>query len=386
MFYIKRYGNIYENVYNINNVLLAHKNARRDKLFYEDVRMVDNNLNYYMPYISDILKYKRYMLFPSDYTLIEKNDKGKMRKIYKLDYLPHRIIQWALMLQIQDILLNSFIDYTFASIPNRGIHLCLQRLDNVLVNYPNETVYCLKGDIKKFYPSINHDISKLQYRNKFKDDDLLYLIDVLIDSLTLDELGDIIYLQNEDEIDFLLDDDEIKRVNRGKKGIAIGSLFSQWNGNFYLTPFDRWLKESKKVKFYFRYMDDIVILHYDKHYLHNLRKELGLYLDNELDLKLKDNWQVFPVDVRGIDFVGYRHFRSHILLRKSTAINLKNKMNNINKKLENGGKLNYKEWCSINSYKGWLKWCNAHNLYEKYIAPLEPYCKEYYLTNIKKVA
>lgn len=53
------------------------------------------------------------------------------------------------------------------------------------------------------------------------------------------------------------------------------------------------------------------------------------------------------------------------------------------KKLRNGGKLTYSDYCSINSYKGWLKWCNGYNLYKKWIKPLEPYCKQYYLEVIK---
>jgi len=40
-------------------------------------------------------------------------------------------------------------------------------------------------------------------------------------------------------------------------------------------------------------------------------------------------------------------------------------MRNIMKKLRNGGKLTYSDYCSINSYKGWLKWCNGYNLYTK---------------------
>ncbi len=347
--------------------------------------MVNSDINYYANIIGNMLRNKTYRLSSNSYTMFEKNDKGKLRKIYKLDYFPHRIVQWALMLQVQDILLKSFIDNTFASIPGRGIHLCLQKLSMVLKQYPFETLYCLKCDIKKFYPSINHEINKQQYRSKFKDADLLWLIDMLIDSLTLDKHGDLVYINKEDDIEFL-DTDLIKDLDMGKKkGIAIGSLFSQWDGNFYLNPFDRWLKEDKKTRYYFRYCDDIVVLHHNKNYLHQLRKEMHQYLSNELDLQIKENWQVFPVDKRGIDFVGYRHFRNYILLRKSTATNLKQKMNKISNKINNGGKLSYNEWCSINSYKGWIKWCNGHNLYEKYIKPLEPYCKEYYLTNIKNI-
>ncbi len=132
-------------------------------------------------------------------------------------------------------------------------------------------------------------------------------------------------------------------------------------------------------------MDDIVIFSNSKEYLHELRKEIEEYLIINLKLKLKENWQVFPTRVRGVDFVGYRHFGDYILLRKPTAKRMKRKLRKIYSKCINGGKITYSEWCSINSYKGWLKWCNSYNLYKKWLKPLEPYCEEYYLTNIKKV-
>ncbi len=350
---MKRYGNIYSKIYDMDNLRLAHRKARKDKSFYTEVQMVDANEDYYLEQIQDMLKNKTYLLTPNDYTMFKKNDKGKIREIYKLNYFPHRIIQHALMNQIQDILFDTFVDNTFSSIPERGIHLCLQRLDRDLKNYPNETKYCLKMDVKKFYPSINHKINKRQWNRKFKDKDLLWLVFMLIDSM------------------------------EGDRGIAIGSLFSQWDGNFHLTPFDHWLKEDMKVKFVYRYCDDVVILGNDKEWLHYLRREIQNYLKDELDLTLKENYQVFPVDIRGIDFVGYRHFRNYILLRKSTAKNLIRKMRNIMRKLENGGRLTYSEWCSINSYKGWIKWCNGYNLYNKWIEPLEPYCEKYYKEVIK---
>jgi len=203
---MKRYGNIYPKIYDMNNLRLAHQNAREDKSYYSEVRMVDNNEDYYLKQIQDMLKNKTYSLKPEDYTVFKKKDKNKIREIHKLDYFPHRIIQWALILQIQYILLPTFIDNSFSSISGRGTHLCLKRLDRDLRKYREETQYCLKMDIEKFYPNVNHEINKRQWERKFKDKDLLWLVFMIIDSM------------------------------EGEKGIAIGSLFSQWDGNFYLTP------------------------------------------------------------------------------------------------------------------------------------------------------
>lgn len=350
---MKRYGHIFDKITTIENIEKAHEFARKDKTYYNEVKMVDNNKEYYFKQIQDMLKNKIYTVKPEDYKMFIKVDKGKEREIYKLDYFPHRIIQWALILQIEEILHKNLISNTFSSIPERGIHLALKKMDSDIQNDIGGTKYCLKMDIKKFYPNINQEIVKQLFRRKFKDKDLLWLIDMIVNSMG------------------------------GETGVAIGSLFSQWVGNFYLSPFDHWLKEVKGVKYYYRYCDDLVILHNDKEFLHKLMADIKLYLKDNLDLEIKDDYQVFPREIRGIDFVGYRHFGSYILLRKSTAKNLKAKMSKLLKRCKKGIPITYGEWCSVNSYKGWLKWCNAYNLYNSHIKPLEPYCDKYYKEVIK---
>lgn len=351
---MKRYGNLFEKIYDYENLKLAHQKAKRDKSFYKEVKMVNANEDYYLIQIQNMLIWKTYTVKPSDYAMFTKVDKGKLREIYKLDYFPHRIIQHALMNVIEDILLKQFIDNTFASIPNRGIHLALRRMGNNITSDSEGTKYCLKMDIRKFYPSVNQKINKAMYRKLFKDNDLLWLIDTLIDSMD------------------------------GDKGIAIGSLFSQWDGNFYLTEFDHWLKENKRIKYYYRYCDDLVILHHDKKYLHSLEIEIRYYLKTKLDLEIKNDVQIFPTRIRGIDFVGYRHFGNYVLLRKTTAKNMKKRLRKLLKKCKKGYKLNQSDYCCINSYKGWIKWCNGYNLTKKYIAPLLPYCQKYHEEVIKK--
>ena len=107
------------------------------------------------------------------------------------------------------------------------------------------------------------------------------------------------------------------------------------------------------VKYYFRYADDIVVLHSDKQYLHDLLESIRGYLFHNLDLKVKENHQVFPVSIRGIDFVGYRFYHTHILLRKSIKKRFARMMaRNRNAK-------------SIASYYGWTKHCNSINLNRK---------------------
>lgn len=176
--------------------------------------------------------------------------------------------------------------------------------------------------------------------------------------------------------------DEIIDSINGNKGVPIGNYTSQFFANFYLTYFDHWLKEELGIKYVIRYMDDIVILHSSKQYLHDIMVKIQKYLLKNLDLELKDNYQIFPSRIRGVDFVGYRHFGDYILLRKSTAKKLKKKMRKILAKCARGIQMSYSEWCSINSYNGWLLWCDGYNLTKKYIEPLIPYADEYYRKEI----
>jgi retron-type reverse transcriptase len=336
----------------MENLKLAHQNAKKGKGWYAEVKMVDENPEYYLKLLQEMLLNHTYRT--SKYTTFIKQDSGKERVIYKLPYFPDRICQWAILQVIEPILIRNFTDDTYSAIPGRGIHQAFTRIKKAVQNDVPGTQYCLKLDAKKYYPSIKHNILKDKYRRLFKDNDLLWLLDEIIDSTP------------------------------GDTGIPIGNYLSQYSGNYYLSSFDHWIKEVKGVKYYYRYMDDIVILAGSKEYLHQLRKDIAEYFHKELKLSIKENWQVFPTFVRGIDFVGYRIFLGYSLLRKTTCKQMKAKMVKIRKKMESGHEMNFSEWCSINSYKGWLIHCDSYRLKAKYIDPIQKYADDYYIKNIKR--
>lgn len=125
-----------------------------------------------------------------------------------------------------------------------------------------------------------------------------------------------------------------------------------------MAYFDHWVKEELKVKYYYRYADDIVILSDNKNQLRSWLVAIKLYLTHELQLKLKDNYQIFPVNSRGIDFVGYVFYHTHTKLRKS----IKMKLHKLIDKYEQG-KLSKEELqIKLASYFGWLKYCDSKNL------------------------
>ena len=357
----KRVGNIYSSIYDIENIKNAHKKARKDKSFYEAVQKTDGDLEARAQAISDMLKNHTYKV--GLYKTSRYCDRGKDRILYKLPYYPDRIIQWAIMLQIEPYFKRVFEPFTCASLPGRGIHYASNLLTKYLELYPNETLYCLKLDIKKFYPNINRKILKELLRKLFKDKDLLYELDNIIDSF-----------DKNDSYKLNLTEKEQVIYNQPGKGIPVGSYLSQYFANFYLAYFDHWLKEECKCKFVIRYMDDIVILSDSKEFLHNALCAIKIYLKVELDLEVKGNYRIFPTS-QGIDFVGYRHFKGYKLLRKTSYKRFRQTLLNIKKKDMN---INEKDWCAIVSITGWLEWGNTYSFSVKFLYPLIGVAGSYY--------
>lgn len=243
---------------------------------------------------------------------------------------------------------------------------------SILLSDEENTRYCYKIDLHHYYQSINHEVLKQKFRKVFKDPELLWLLDEIADSINTATEEDLIELSLSGEIEV-----------DPNTGIPIGNYMSQYSGNFYLSSFDHWVKEELHVKHYYRYMDDVVIFASSKEELHEIHRKVTAYTRDYLHLNIKGNYQIFPTKVRGVDFVGYRFFGEYTLLRKSTAINFKRKMRACRKKMENNIPPTYSEWCSFNSYKGWLGNCDSYRLSKKYIEPLIDYMQDYYEKEVK---
>lgn len=329
---MKRLGNLYDKIIDIDNLKLADEKARKGKLKSYGVIKHDKNRD------ENILKLQR-MLIENKYTTsdyhIFKIYEPKEREIYQLPYYPDRIVHHAIMNILEPIWVKIFIKNTYSCIKGKGIHAAVRDLKYALKSDRENTKYCLKLDIRKFYPSIDHDILKSLIRKKIKDKQLLALLDEIIESAP---------------------------------GVPIGNYLSQYFANLYLSYFDHWLKEVKHVKYYYRYADDIVILHGNKDYLHCLLVDIKDYLHDNLKLTVKQNYQIFPVSSRGIDFVGYVFYHTHTLMRKSIKKNMCRKAALLKNK--NVALKPYKQ--AICSWIGWAKYCNSKNLLKTILK------KEYY--------
>lgn len=316
---MKRISNIYDSICSLENLRAADDRAQIGKGRQLGVIRHNRHREANILRLHETLAAGNYRTSP--YTTFKVHE-PKEREIFRLPYYPDRIVHHAIVRQLEAYWVRSFTADTYCCIKGRGIHAAARAVKRALLDR-EATQYCLKLDVRKFYPSIDHDILKAILRRRIKDRALLGLLDEIIDSTA---------------------------------GVPIGNLLSQYFANIYLSGFDHWIKEECKVRHYFRYCDDIVILGADKASLHQLRMDIKDYLATQLKLTMKSSYQVFPVATRGIDFVGYRFFHGYTLLRKSIKQRFA-RMLVSNRNPE-----------SIASYNGWLVHADCRHLEKKLLS------------------
>ena len=198
-----RNGYLFDKICDIENIKFAHYNAQKGKKHYKEVKMINAHPDKYLIQIQDMLKNRAFR--NSKYEIMtRKTDNGKVREIFKLPYFPDRIIHHCILQIVGPLWLKSLIRDTYSSIKGRGIHDGVKRIKSALRDLDN-TKYCLKMDVKKFYPSIDNEILKQIVRRKIKDKTILWLLDEIINST---------------------------------KGVPIGNYLSQHFGNLYLSSYD----------------------------------------------------------------------------------------------------------------------------------------------------
>lgn len=379
---------LFNSICSMDNLYRAYQNAKSGKGWYKEVKQIEKRPFYYLAGLQYMLK--NHLFKTSEYEIFILNEGKKKRDVYKLPFFPDRIAQWAILQVIEPFLVANMTADTYSAIPGKGIQPIVndlrgyyktKRVDgkkksvwvpSILLTDEENTRYCYKIDLHHYYQSINHEVLEQKFRKVFKDPELLWLLDEIADSINTATEEDLIELSLSGEIEV-----------DPNTGIPIGNYMSQYSGNFYLSSFDHWVKEELHVKHYYRYMDDVVIFASSKEELHEIHRKVTAYTRDYLHLNIKGNYQIFPTKVRGVDFVGYRFFGEYTLLRKSTAINFKRKMRACRKKMENNIPPTYSEWCSFNSYKGWLGNCDSYRLFKKYMEPLIEYMQNYYEREVK---
>ena len=150
-------------------------------------------------------------------------------------------------------------------------------------------------------------------------------------------------------------------IGGGERGIPIGNLTSQFFANIYLHEMDKFVKHELGAKLYVRYMDDAIIIHGDKEWLRLAKARLREFLNSELALELNSKTNIFPI-AQGVNFLGYRIWPTHRLLRKSSAKRMKRKLRQFERDYADGTiKLDHIT-ASIMSWLGHASHANCYNL------------------------
>lgn len=339
MIVIKSYNGLYDNMIRDKNIQLAIINAGRNKYKnnrrHRKLRHLRANANEY----ADTVRKWLDNFEPSKHTPIEINDgiSAKKRQII-VPTVKEVVIHHAVANILKDIIMPHMYEHSYASIPKRGLHQAVKRVKRWIYNDHKNTKYCLKLDIRKFFDSVDQDILLAKLRRIIRDDKYFEYIE--------------------------------KIVRTTDHGIPLGFTTSQWFANFLLTELDHKIKEDWNVKYYIRFMDDMVLFGSNKRELHRVRKLIAEYLETELHLQLKKNWQLFYLDSdnpnkkgRFLDFLGFRFYRHHVGLRRKLALKIQRKAKHIYRK----SKANIHDARQMVTYAGLTKYADCRDWFRVHV-------------------
>lgn len=327
---MRRIGNLYQKIISVENLREADKRARKGKASTYGVRVHDMNREANIIALHEALLTRSFRTSPYDVFTIHE---PKERVIYRLPYYPDRIVHHAIMNILEPVWVRTFTHNTFSCVKGRGIEGCARHVDRIIGKYEGKPLYCLKIDIRKYYPSIDHEVLKALVRKKIKDKDLLWLLDEIIDSAD---------------------------------GLPIGNYISQYLANLYLCYFMHRVNEVLRLDSA-EYADDIIFFDTSKDRLREAFAEIRKILEGELRLRIKGNYQIFPIarnryDKRGraLDYVGYKFFREQKLIRKSIKKNFCHAVSRLNRRQPPLDARDYKR--AIAPWLGWAKHSDSRNL------------------------
>ena len=292
---MKRHGDLWPRIVAFENLLLAARKAQLGKRSRHNVRLFNFNLEGELTQLQTELMSGSYQ--PGEYRTFEIVE-PKKRMISAAPYRD-RVAHHALCNVIAPIFEQGFIEDSYANRTGYGTHRALHRF----TKFARGSRYVLQCDIRKYFPSIDHEILKSIIRRKLKCDRTLWLIETIIDA------------SNEQEAvhDYFPGDDLWTPTER-RRGLPIGNLTSQFFANVYLNGLDHFVKRELKIAKYLRYVDDFALFGDDHAQLAEARVAIEDYL-TRLRLKIHPiKSQLFETR-KGANFVGYRVLPDRIRVR-----------------------------------------------------------------------
>lgn len=326
--------NLFEKAIDYNNLKESYKRTQFGKRKYKkEAILFDMARERNLVKLWRELKNETYT--PSDY--IEFKVYEPKERIINAPKIRDKIVQFSVHTVLQDVYYSKFINSSYACLEGRGTHRAVNKVQHNIrhCKWKNGGGWILKMDVAKFFYSINRDILKRIIRKKIKDKKFLVLLDKIIDSSP-----------------------------EGKKGIPLGNVTSQDFANIYLNEVDQYAKRYLGLKYYVRYMDDIIIVVPTKEEAQDARDKIIKFLDEKLDLKTNNKTKIFPIE-QGVNAYGFKIFTTHKLVRNSAKSAMKRRIKAMDRKIQSGEiSEKYVQNC-VSSWLGHARHSNSYNLSKK---------------------
>jgi retron-type reverse transcriptase len=298
----RTFDHLYPQVYDIDNLYLAWRRARKGKRGRAPAATFEFNLEENLLRLQAELQGKTYA--PGSYVNFTIHE--PKRRLISAAPFRDRVAHHALCAVIEPIFERRFIFDSYANRVGKGTHRALDRCQAFARKEP----YVLQCDVKQFFPSVDHTILRASITRVIVDDDVLWLVDQILASG-----GGV--LAEDYEVQWFPGDDLLAAAR--PRGLPIGNLTSQFWANVYLNELDQFVKRELSCRHYIRYVDDFLLFADDKRTLHGWRRAVIAKLA-ELRLVLHEGRaQVYPVQT-GIPFLGFRVYTTHKRLKRAKGI------------------------------------------------------------------
>lgn len=318
------------------SLMKAHYESRKNKSCKKDIILFNLKQEEYIKYLYDELKTQKYK--HGKYQIFYVHE-PKLRKIQKSRYIDRIVHRWLVDNFLYDAFVKQFIYSSYACIKGKGMHnsaIDIQKSMKHCQRIWNE-YYILKMDVRKYFQNINKKILYSIIMRKIKDEKLLWLIREVIFST----------------------DGENEEV-----GIAIGNYTSQVFANIYLNEVDQYIKHDLHIKYYFRYMDDSIILVHTKEEAKIALEKIKKFLEEKLGLELNSKTQIFK-NKQGVNFCGYKINEYRMKIRNRGKKKFKKKVKALKIKIKEGKMTSKEAQKYLCGHLGYIKYANNYNLINK---------------------
>jgi len=316
----KKFRHLLSRIVEPSNLREAYRRARRDK------RMTFGHLEFKEHAETNLSKIGRdldsgtYTVGPyKTFTIYEP----KAREIMALPFYD-RVVQHALCNVVEPIIDAVLMPMCAACRTGKGTHYGVIRAQSHMRRLERSgSVYCLKMDFSKYFANIDRRILIGEIRRKISCEATMAIIETI--------------------------------TPPAGKGLPIGNLTSQLWANLYGHMFDRFLVHELGIRHATRYMDDTVIFGNDLDELQSMKARIDAFVADDMALRFS-KWSIQPIS-RGVNFLGYRIWTTHRLLRRDSVRRAKRKLRRLR---ATGDKAALRRF--VASWSGHASWADSHNL------------------------